>query len=253
MYGNEREKEIISLLEKTNYATVEYLAEKIHISPSSIRRDLKRLEMKGLVIRSYGGAELNESANRRIPFNFRSHQNTKEKAMVAKAAAELVKPGDVIFIDCSSTTYFMVEYLKDIKGITVITNSLASMCMCSDYNINAYITGGRISSESGSSLYGHHTENVINSFHANYCFFSVQSLTKNGDLYDCFGDELIPRKLMMKNSDKNVFLCDHTKINHYSAYFLCDLSDVDYVISDTDLKGYLDKEYNDVYFVNPKG
>ena len=133
MYSNEREKEIMNILSQNAYATVEYLAEKIHISPSSIRRDLKRLEMKGLVSRSYGGAEIKNSVNKQIPFFLRSHKNTKEKAIVASKAASLVRPGDVVFLDSSTSTYFCVEHLKNIKNIPVITNSLASMTACSEF------------------------------------------------------------------------------------------------------------------------
>ena len=107
--------EIMNILNQTEYATVEYLAEKIHISPSSIRRDLKNLELKGLIIRSYGGAEIKSSVNRQIPFYLRSHKNTREKGIVARYAAALVKPGDVIFLDSSTSTYFMIEHLKNIS------------------------------------------------------------------------------------------------------------------------------------------
>ena len=249
MYGNEREKEIMSLLEENNYATVEYLAEKIHISPSSIRRDLQKLEMKGLITRSYGGAEIKNSVNRQIPFFLRSHKNTKEKLLVAEKAAALVKPGDVIFLDSSTSTYFMIEYLKHIKDITIITNSLSSMTLCSEYNINSFFAGGRLNSENRSCCVGEHTEEFINSIHSDFCFFSVQSLTKDGTLYDCFSNEIMPRKLMIKNSEKKVFLCDNSKINHFSAYRLCSISDLDCVISDIDIKNYLDKDYPDIRFI----
>lgn len=246
MYGNEREKEIMNLLEENNYVTVDYLAEKIHISPSSIRRDLKRLEMKGLILRSYGGAELKASVNKQIPFNLRSHQNSREKSIVARCAASMVKAGDVIFLDCSTSTYFMLEYLKNISDITVITNSLAGMNACSEHNISAFLTGGRLSDENPSCLVGNAAEEMIKTFHADFCFFSVQSLSKDGGLYDCFEKEIAPRRLMMENSEKRVFLCDHSKINHYSAYRLCSLDDVDYVISDMNMEEYLDLDESEI-------
>lgn len=249
MYSNEREKEIMNILSQNAYATVEYLAEKIHISPSSIRRDLKRLEMKGLVSRSYGGAEIKNSVNKQIPFFLRSHKNTKEKAIVASKASSLVRPGDVVFLDSSTSTYFCVEHLKNIKNITVITNSLASMTACSEYSINAYFAGGKLSTENPSCCVGSQTEEFINSFHTDFCFFSVQSLTKDGALYDCFSSEIMPRKLMIKNAEKKVFLCDNSKLNHYSAYKLCGVSELDIVISDIDIKSYLDDEYENVRFM----
>lgn len=257
MYGNEREKEIMNLLEQNYYVTVDYLAEKIHISPSSIRRDLKRLELKGLIIRSYGGAELNDSVNKQIPFQMRSHQNTQEKSLVACQAAALVKAGDVLFLDCSTSAYFMLEYLKNVKDITVITNNLMVMTACSEYNIRFFSTGGSPSSENSSCLIGSHTEAALRSFHADYFFFSVQSLTADGVLYDCFQNEIATRKIMMDNAEKNVFLCDHSKINHYSAYRLCNLSEVDFVISDTDVLTTLGSktkvpagQYDDIVFIN---
>lgn len=250
MYGSEREKEIMTLLAQNNYVTVEYLAKKIHISPSSIRRDLKKLELEGLITRSYGGAEINSSVNKKIPFYLRSHKNTKEKNIVAQRAAELVKPGDVIFSDGSTSTFFMLEYIKNIKDITVITNSLAGMNVCSEYGINSYLTGGKLNPENRSCFVGTHTEEMIKAFHADFCFFSVQSLTDEGVLYDCFENEILSRRLMIQNSEKKVFLCDKSKINHFSAYKLCDISQIDYVISDVDIKGYLKKEYPNIEFIS---
>lgn len=249
MYGSEREKEILKLLSQNNYTTVEYLAKKIHISPSSIRRDLKRLELKGLITRSYGGAEIKDSINKKIPFYLRSHKNSKEKTLVAQTASSLAKPGDVIFLDSSTSTYYMLEFLKNIRDITVITNSLASISVCSEYNINSFLTGGKLNPENRSCFVGMHTENMINSFHADICFFSVQSVTKEGYLYDCFENEIPVRQKMMKNSKRSAFLCDSSKINHYSAHKLCNISETDYVICDTDIEKYLQKNYTDITFL----
>lgn len=248
MYGSEREKEIMHILNQNHYVTVEYLAQKIHISPSSIRRDLKRLESEGLIIRSYGGAELKASVNKKIPFVLRSHQNTKEKSVVAQKAASLVKPGDVIFTDSSTTTYFMFDYLKNIKDITVITNSLTGMNLCAEYNISAFLTGGRLNRENPSCFVGRHAERMIRDFHADLCFFSAQSLTPDGIIYDCFEHEISLRKQMIQNAEKNIFLCDNSKLDHFSAYRLCSVDDIDYIISDIDIKSYFTDTHPNLRF-----
>ena len=127
MYKCEREDEIIALLSETEYATVEYLAQKMSISSSSIRRDLKNLEERGLVIRSYGGVKIANASGKRIPFSLRSHENSLQKKQIAKAAASLIHVGDVIFIDGSSSAYFLAELLPSINGVTVVTNSIDAM------------------------------------------------------------------------------------------------------------------------------
>ena len=250
MHTGEREKEIMSILERTDYATVEYLAKKIHISESSIRRDLTRLEEKGLVTRSYGGAEIKNSVNRQIPFSMRSHQNTREKLAVAQKAVSLIKQGDVIFLDSSTSTYFMVDFLRSIKDVTVITNSLASMNLLSETGIKSYLCGGELNPENRSCCIGPHTEEFIRRFHADLFFFSVQSLTRDGVLYECFSNEITPRRLMMENSEKSVFLCDGSKADHYSAYRLCTLSDIDVIISDINPENYLEKHFENLQFIS---
>ena len=96
----------------------------------------------------------------------------------------------------------LAEHLAGIKDITVITNSLATVEALSELNVNVYVAGGRLNPENRSCFIGMHAEDTINSFHADYCFFSVQSITPDGVLYDCFANEIIPRRLMIKNSEK---------------------------------------------------
>ena len=81
MYKCEREDEILSLLSDTEYATVEYLSRKMNISPSSIRRDLKNLEERGLVQRSYGGVKITQTSGRHIPFSLRSSEMRVPKSI----------------------------------------------------------------------------------------------------------------------------------------------------------------------------
>ena len=161
MFRSEREIEILSILEDNQYVTVEYLAKKMHISQSSIRRDLTNLENRGIVKRNYGGVELANASNKVIPFSMRSHENANEKKKIAKVAASLVKNGDIVFIDGSSSTFFMVDYLAKIKDITVITNSIDATYILSQYNVKTICTGGIVSYENNSVLIEDFAKKVI--------------------------------------------------------------------------------------------
>ena len=105
MYRSERENEIIAILEQRKC-----LAQTLHISPSSVRRDLSALEKRGLIRRSYGGATLCDSNKIAIPFLSRMQENKREKKRIATLAARLVKEGDVIFVDASSTVVYFYRY-----------------------------------------------------------------------------------------------------------------------------------------------
>ena len=111
MYQQERMDQIIKILKKYGYVTVDYLVDQIRYSPASIRRDLTLLEKQGLVVRSYGGVSLKDS--RGTPFKFRQHSMKTEKNAIAKFASSLVKNGDTIYIDTSSTTQYIGHFLTE--------------------------------------------------------------------------------------------------------------------------------------------
>ena len=238
MYKNEREQEIINLLNNYSYATVDFLAKKLCISASSIRRDLSAMEQRGIVKRSYGGVEIVKDGVRNVPFSMRKHENAAAKKKIAETAATLLHKGDVVFIDGSSSAFFVANELVKIKDITVITNSIESLCFFMDYDIRAYCTGGNMHRENRATLVNDHAENMISNFYADFTFFSAQALTRDGKIYDCYSSEVPLRNKMMQNSAKSVFLCDSAKLNRHSSYFQCFATDVDMIISDSDLSEY---------------
>ncbi|MBE6570631.1 MAG: DeoR/GlpR transcriptional regulator [Ruminococcaceae bacterium] len=241
MYKNEREQEIINFLNNFSYVTVEFLAKKLNISPSSIRRDLSAMEQRGIVKRSYGGVEIVKDGVRNVPFSMRKHENASAKKRIAEAAVSLLHEGDVVFIDGSSSAFFVAKELVKIRDITVITNSIESLCFFMDYDIRAYCTGGNMHRENRATLVNDHAENMISNFYADYTFFSAQALTRQGKIYDCYSSEVPLRNKMMQNSAKSVFLCDSTKLGRHSAYYQCNVNTVDYVISDVELLDYFDQ------------
>ena len=248
MFRNEREDEIIGILNESHYTTVENLAKKLHISPSSIRRDLNILENRGIVKRSYGGVELANSINKVVPFTMRSHENLKEKKRIAKKAASLVKSGDVVFLDGSSSTYLMVSFLAPIKNITVVTNGIDSLYSLVQYNVKTICTGGMVSAENRAVLVDSYAEHIIRNIHADFVFFSAQAVCNNGDIYDCYESEVFLRRLMIQNAAKSVFLADKSKFNQSSVYFLENIQNINYVISEVELSSEFIGQFHDMEF-----
>lgn len=247
MYKCEREDEIIALLSETEYATVEYLAQKMSISSSSIRRDLKNLEERGLVIRSYGGVKIANASGKRIPFSLRSHENSLQKKQIAKAAASLIHVGDVIFIDGSSSAYFLAELLPSINGVTVVTNSIDAMNILTRFDIKAFCTGGIISTENKAVLVGDYTRQFLRQIHADVAVFSVQAVRKDGDFYDCYAEEVAVRNAMIQNAKTKILLCDSSKLDKTSSFYQGNVSDIDFVISDCDLTTFFDNPEPEKY------
>lgn len=230
-----QEKELLDYLQNHQYASIDELAEKLFVSPSTIRRKLNVLQKKGLITRTHGGAQLNDENNFFPSFTFRVHQNSFEKKKMALSAIKLIKNGDLIFLDGTTSAFFIAEYLSEFKNIRVITNGIDTLSVLAKNNVAAYSTGGCVQEINRSVLVGHYAEEMIKNFHADVAFFSAQSVDNNGEIYDCFEEENVIRKAMIKHATKKVFLCDSTKFGKTSLFHLCSLNDVDYVVSNHDI------------------
>ena len=229
------EKKFLDLLETQQYASVDELSNVFGVSTSTVRRTLETLQQKGLVTRTHGGVKINSDNNFSPSFTFRIHQNSFEKKKIALASIKLIKNGDIIFLDGSTSAFYIAEYLKEFENIRVITNGIDTLSLLAKYNILAYSTGGQVSTQNPSVLVGRYAEDMIRNFHADIAFFSAQSMDLDGRIYDCFEQENFIRRSMIQHADTSVLLCDDTKIGKTSPFYLCSAKDIDYIISNKPL------------------
>ncbi|MGD0913946.1 MAG: DeoR family transcriptional regulator, partial [Terracidiphilus sp.] len=106
---NRRSEEIVKYLLKAGTATIEDLLAVAGSSAPSIRRDLARLENRGLIRRTHGGAELAEPLLYE-PFRYdssfiaREQRHAAEKRRIGLAAAEMILEGETVGLSAGTTT-----------------------------------------------------------------------------------------------------------------------------------------------------
>ena len=179
MYQQERMDEIMKILKENHYVTVDFLVKEIKYSPASIRRDLTLLEKQGLITRSYGGVTYKDANI--SPFRFRQHSMKSAKNAIAKKAATLVKNGNVVFLDGSSTTQYMGHFLAEKKGITVITCNMILADFLSEHGINTYCTGGKVVEYPG-ILGGNFMLESLSKFNIDIGFFASTAFDSKGQI-----------------------------------------------------------------------
>ena len=235
MLNREREQEILSILKTTNgFVTVRQLCESLFASESSIRRDLKALETRGLVKRSYGGAVLESNYSNIVTFNHRTRQNISAKREIAQKAAGLIKDGDIVFLDQSSTAFYLAGELIDRSSLTVVTNNIEITMLLANSKIRLISSGGFLSNENRNCLIGGDAQRTFENIYADVAFFSVKAVSENGVVTDCSREEVVVRDAMLKNATKKVLLCDSSKFNCRAPFKQCKLEDVDILISEDD-------------------
>ena len=243
MLKSERQEMILDLLQKCKYITTQELAEKTFASYSSVRRDLEELEDSGLINRSYGRVELANRNSLLVSCPIRINKNSAQKSIIAKKAAALIKEGDTIFIDPSSSCSFFAKELFHMKGITVITNNVEVLGFMSQSSIDVICSGGLQISPNRYALIGPIAEKTFKNIHADWAVFSARSLTEDGQIYDVHYNETALRKVMLENAEKKLFLCDSSKLGTNSTYYQCSLADIDYMVCDSKEAKQYQREY----------
>ena len=226
-----RKDEILDILKRYHYVTVNYLAESLYVSPSSIRRDLAVMENQGLVKRKHGGVSEIEISNSLTPYSMRMHENSAEKRIICKKAADLVKDGDIVFIDGSTTCLFLPELIECKNDITVLTNSLRLASLFKNENVNIYTTGGKIRLSDEYVASGPIAEETCQKIHTDIMFFSARAIDDNGVITDLNEPETAVRQAMLKNTNKAVFLCDDTKFGKKSAFKVCNAEELHGIVT----------------------
>jgi len=233
MIKKERQETILKIIRERKYCTVNYLSKQLFVAAITVRRDLSEMESAGLVARCYGGVTIPDHENREVPFEIRNKSNFAIKANLAKKASKLIRNGDVVFLDASSTVSHITNYLSTEQNLTIITNSTLISEKLKEKHIRCYLTGG-MSVENSHALVGSIAEQTLSGLYANVCLFSAQGIDEDGMISDQSEAESSLRRLMIKNSKKQFFLFDSSKYNKRFAFKICTVQDISDIITDLD-------------------
>ncbi len=229
MLKSERQQKILDIVNASNYVSVNKLSKKLFASLPTIRRDLSELEAKGVIKRNHGGAMRIADGSVLLPLEFRSGHDTHDKIELCKKAAKLISNGDVIFIDASTSTMYIADFITA-EDVTAVTNGMPIATLLAKKGVKTYFTGGEVFPNSmGCS--GRFAESTALNFNYNLAFFSAYGVNAKGVIVDPSLSEISLRKEVFKNTEKTVFIYVKSKENLTAPYNLAHIDDVDIVIT----------------------
>lgn len=236
MLAVERRSSIEQIINENGSVLVTDLARQFDVTAETIRNDLLKLEKQGVLIRTYGGATLVENNSTDMTITERDTVNYEEKQRIGKRAAQMIRNGETIFLDASTSAWHLARNIKDKSGITVITNAskiVSELAECD--GIRVICTGGELTPRNMSYI-GRIAENTIReNYFANKCFFSCKGVSLLHGLADSSEGEAEVKKTMIKNSESVIFLCDHNKLGRLGVPTIAGLDSVDCFITDVKL------------------
>ncbi len=221
------------LLEQKNVTVIE-LSNKFSVSEETIRRDLKSLENDGIAKRTHGGAVLAERVSGVVNTNDLKNIFVESKRVISKLVRPIVKNGDCIFLDSSTTSYYVSDELKDMH-LTVVTNSLDILAKLSKFsNITLIAIGGSLS-RSRKCFVGVNALKVLQNYYFDIALLSCRTLSLSDGVTDSSDDEAEIKRLVSRRTKSLILMADHSKFDKVSFTKIFDLDEIDYLITDKPL------------------
>ncbi len=235
---DKRAKEILRLLLSGGKTSVEELTERFATSPASIRRDLVRLEERGLVHRTHGGAMLAGQATYE-PFRFdasygeREDRFAKEKQRIATAAVELIGEGETVGFTAGTTTTQVARGLRHRKGLHILTNAVnIGMELSSTAGLDTTLTGGDLRYPGAFSLIGPMALESLNVVVMDRVFLGVCGVDAEHGATIIEPEEAAVFRAMVRRAKQVVVVADSSKVGLASPAVICPVSDIDVLITD---------------------
>ena len=235
LLAEQRRREILDLLEEKGQVTVRHLVDRFGVSAVTARGDLDALASNGSAVRSHGGAVRQLEASQDYPLRFKETLNRGEKIRIGRAAAELVKPNEVVILDSGTTTAEVARQIKarKIQPVTIITNALniASELMDAP-GISVIVIGGLLRSVS-CSFVGPQAETMLKELHADRLFLAVDGfdLVIGASTPDVFEAQL--NRLMMQVSKEVNIVADSSKLGRRSVSRIGPLEKIQRLVTDS--------------------
>ena len=235
---DQRAKNILQLLLRHGNTSVDELAAQLGASTASVRRDLTRLEERGLVHRTHGGAMLAGQAVYE-PFRFdasfqeREDRFSPEKRRIAAAAAQMVQDNETVGFTAGTTTTQVARSLRHRTGLHIITNAVnIGMELSSSNGLDTTITGGCMRWPGAFSLIGPTAIESLNVVVMDRVFIGVCGVDADRGATTIQADEAAVFRAMTRRAKQVIVVADSSKVGMVSPAVICSAADIDVLITD---------------------
>lgn len=237
MLSEERQAILLQELQTKGYAQVNEMADRLRVTPITIRRDFATLEQQGKCSRTRGGAVLSgQGTAPELPYEIKAQRQIPEKLRIAQAAANHIRESDIIILDSGSTTFQLAKLLLPRRQLTVVTNDLKiASLLAVNPSITLICTGG-VSRANVYTLLGSQAEQFLKTIRVDKTFLAADAIHPDGVISNVNLDEVPIKQAMLAAGSQKVLLADSSKFGVKGFARVCAVNDLDLVITDNSLE-----------------
>lgn len=228
-----RQQSIYEYIKKNESADVNSLAQYFNVTSTTIRRDLNELEKKNYVSRYFGGVRcsLHSSQEEIVPTNIYDEKEAVRRE-IAKAAANMIEDGDIVFMNSSVTASLVLEYLED-KVVTVITNNARALYLNKGPRTQLVLTGGEVYGRK-QSLVGSFACDTVSKVTATKCILGVSGISVSAGITSMVLQETTINQMMLERCiGEKIIVAEGSKIGASHSYYSGSVKGVSHLITDS--------------------
>ena len=241
MLAKARQNEIMKHLTEYKIVKITDIVKRFEVSHETVRRDLEALQEQNLIRRVYGGAILieneEETTKNALP-TLPVGTGYMERAAIGKKAAQLIHEGETILLAFGSTILETAKNIKNMRHITVLTNSISVLNELVNSNVEVYILGGHVNADE-QTIGGQMACNALKNIFVDKAFISADGITLNGGISNYSSEESQLINAMIERANQTILVAHSSKFGINSFSVACPLQRADIVVSDN----YLSQEY----------
>ncbi|MBY4796898.1 DeoR/GlpR family DNA-binding transcription regulator [Collinsella sp. AGMB00827] len=202
------------------------------VSDMTLRTDLKALDADRQIVRIHGGARsVEQIIGTDGLLATRTSKHADEKEQIARKAIELIKPNTTVFLDSGSTTTALAASFPD-EPIMVFSSSITCAAELARLkHPSVYMTGGELDRYS-MSLNGSQALSSVRTLSFDQYFMGITGYTMHGGVVCGSSEETSLKQTCIERADEVIALMDSSKVGRRSTFTVCDLDQIDIVVSD---------------------
>lgn len=234
MFTEERLEFIENSLQRDGKVRVKELSEKLSVTEDCIRKDLKILENKGRLKRTYGGAILSRDYPLQRDVVDRRDYHLDKKKVIANKAFDLIQDHETIFIDISTTNIELAQLLKNSnKRVVVVSNMIDILqILVQNPKITVVGTGGTMYSTVNGFM-GAATIEIIKQYSFDRAFIGSCGIDMVDSSVTTLGvEDGLTKKAAIASSRHKYVMMEREKFYFNDSYKFAHLDDINGIITD---------------------
>lgn len=208
----------------------------IDASLSTIKRDVEKMERKGLLNKIKGGVSKIDDIRSDKEVEERFGENINEKKEISVKAFKVIKNNDFIYLDAGTTAFYLIDKLKN-KNITVVTNGIMHIEELTKNKIKTIIIGGEVKYTT-KAIVGACAIESLEKYRFDKCFIGVNGIDEKHGFTTPELNEAMIKKKVLELSDIKYILADKTKFDKVSNIQFSKIDNCKIITSDEGIRKY---------------